>query len=606
MQQHLKIFHRALLSCSILFFCTAIKSQKTLSLSELSAFNNPASNWRIGGDVSADLKENGVMKMSPGQGVLVNLPDKKDAAKDLYTTFQHNDIDLELDYMMAKGSNSGIYLQGRYEVQLLDSWGVRNPAAGDNGGIYERWDDARGKGSEGYQGYAPRQNASRAPGLWQHLKISFQAPRFDANGKKIANARMLQVVLNGVVIHDNVEILGPTRGGGNEEGLMAPLRIQGDHGAVAFRNIVYQTFDNPRPQLTNLTYKVYRGKYEKEPDFSKLPPEAQGSATILSSDLNKIDNEFIIRYNGTLDVKTAGQYDFRLQTPGGNGVLKISNEVVVPTGDRGSGKVTLPAGKLPFELLYAKYVSWTKAALALSISGPGIRDYLLSDINTGVNDVVDPILIDANVNTTLRSFMDIPGGKRIVHAASVGSPQNVHFTYDMDHGNMVQAWRGGFLNATPMWHDRGDGSSRPIGAVLYFGEPAFLIQKLSDKQAPWSTDTAGRSFRIMGYEMDANDRPSFLYNVYGAELTDDIKVMDNGSGLSRNLTFKNAGDNLYVRVAEGKTIEALANGLYLIDDKSYYLQIEDANKTSPFIRDANGRKELLVPVQTKLSYSVLF
>jgi hypothetical protein len=71
---------------------------------------------------------------------------------------------LKLDYMMAKGSNSGIYLQGRYEVQLLDSWGVRNPRPGDNGGIYERWDEARGKGNEGFQGHAPRHNASRAPG----------------------------------------------------------------------------------------------------------------------------------------------------------------------------------------------------------------------------------------------------------------------------------------------------------------------------------------------------------------------------------------------------------------------------------------------------------
>jgi hypothetical protein len=157
-----------------------------------------------------------------------------------------------------------------------------------------------------------------------------------------------------------------------------------------------------------------------------------------------------------------------------------------------------------------------------------------------------------------------------------------------------------------MWHDRGNGVSRPIGALLYFGEPAFLFQKLSNAQANWNNDSAGTAFRTRGYELDENDRPAFLYSIYGTDITDDIKVLDNGEGLRRTLTLKNAGAGLYARLAEGKTIETLANGLYLVDDKSYYLQIDDAEKAKPFIRDANGRKELLIPVQTKLSYSVLF
>jgi hypothetical protein len=107
---------------------------------------------------------------------------------------------------------------------------------------------AAAKGMEGYEGYAPRQNASRAPGLWQHLKIFFQAPRFDAAGKKIENAKMLRVELNGVTLHENVELLGPTRGGmENNEVASGPLRIQGDHGAVAFRNIKVTNYDKPRP-----------------------------------------------------------------------------------------------------------------------------------------------------------------------------------------------------------------------------------------------------------------------------------------------------------------------------------------------------------------------
>src|SRR3546814_5552743 len=75
--------------------------------------------------------------------------------KDLYSVGEFEDMDLELDYMIARGSNSGIYLQGRYELQLLDSWGVSTPSYGDNGGIYERWDSSKPAGSEGMKDVLP-------------------------------------------------------------------------------------------------------------------------------------------------------------------------------------------------------------------------------------------------------------------------------------------------------------------------------------------------------------------------------------------------------------------------------------------------------------------
>src|SRR5436190_23230894 len=228
-------------------------AQKEISLNDLSFFKDPAKSWSIVGDVTGDLDKSEVIQSSPGTGILLNQPVNKNGA-DLYTQSEFGDVDLELDYMMAKHSNSGIYLQGRYEYQLLDSWTVENPTSGDNGGIYERWDDKRPDGSKGYEGYAPRQNVSRAPGLWQHVKISFQAPRFDANGQKIENAKMIRVELNGVVIHDNVEMQAPTRGGGNEEKPLGPLRLQGDHGTVAFRNIRITSFDRPKPSVADLKY----------------------------------------------------------------------------------------------------------------------------------------------------------------------------------------------------------------------------------------------------------------------------------------------------------------------------------------------------------------
>ena len=121
----------------------------------------------------------------------------------------------------ARG-NSGVYVQGRYEVQVLDSYGLEGK---DNecGGIYKI--------------AAPQVNMCLPPGQWQTYDITFRAPRFDDDGKKVENAR-ISVVHNGVTIHDNIELPNPT-GGGRRKDIAAPgpLLLQ-DHGnRVQFRNI---------------------------------------------------------------------------------------------------------------------------------------------------------------------------------------------------------------------------------------------------------------------------------------------------------------------------------------------------------------------------------
>jgi hypothetical protein len=595
------------LICTGLLLCVSALAQNSVPLSDLSFFRQPASSWRIAGDVKADLNASNVLLLTNGTGMLVNLPDKKTPGADLFSNIEHGDADLELDYMMAKGSNSGIYLQGNYEIQLIDSWGSVHTKSGDNGGIYQRWDESRGQGNEGYEGYAPRQSVTRAPGLWQHLKISFQAPRFDNAGNKIENARMLRVELNGITIHENVEMYGPTRGAMGAEKAFGPLRIQGDHGPVAFRNIRFAIYDKPKPELVNLKYSIYRGMYEKEPDYKKLPPEAEGPSVVLSSNLNNLPDSFILRYTGTLKVKEPGEYNFNLFTAAGIGALKINNQVVVPLGRRNrSVKATLPAGDLPFEMLYSKYLDWAKPSLGLAVSGPGIREYIISDINSsGGGDPVDPILVEATKNTLLRSFMDIPN-HRIVHAVSVGSPTGLHYTYDMDNGTIAQVWRGGFLDATPMWHERGDGSSRPAGSVLLLSSPVLNIAQLSSITAPWKMDTTGTLYRPKGYVLDLEDRPVFKYLLHGSVVSDSIRVLENNGGFSREISIQNPARDIYVRLAEGNTIEDAGNGLYLLNDKSYYLKVDDGGGAKPVIRDGNGKKELIIPVQSKIKYSILF
>lgn len=153
---------------------------------------------------------------------------------DLVTDGKYGDVELYLEFMLAKSSNSGAYLQGLYEVQIFDSYGSPNPpTSSDGGGIYHRWIHEQGVG-----GSAPRVNASREPGQWQSYHIWFQAPRFDASGKKTQNAKFLRVVYNGVLVQNDVEVDGGTRAAMDiPEAPLNPLMLQGDHGPVAFRNI---------------------------------------------------------------------------------------------------------------------------------------------------------------------------------------------------------------------------------------------------------------------------------------------------------------------------------------------------------------------------------
>lgn len=212
--------------------------EQTLTGDDLSAWKAPHGEWLVVGNTKLDPANEKLLAVDPGTGVMLN--GKSGKTVDILSVAEFGDCVVSLEFMVPKGSNSGVYLQGRYEIQILDSWGVEHPKYGDCGGIYQRWNNAPGipDNERGYEGRAPSENASKAPGEWQQFEITFRAPRFDAGGKKTENARFVKVVHNAVVIHENVEVTGPTRSGRFEdEAPRGPLMIQGDHGPVALRNI---------------------------------------------------------------------------------------------------------------------------------------------------------------------------------------------------------------------------------------------------------------------------------------------------------------------------------------------------------------------------------
>ena len=118
--------------------------------------------------------------------------------------------------------NSGVYLQNRYEVQVLDSFGLK----GENnecGGIYTK--------------AKPSENMCFPPLVWQTYDMDYQAAKFDESGKKKTKNAVVTIKHNGVVIHDQFEINGSTGGGKPEEPTPGAIQLQGHGNPVFYRNI---------------------------------------------------------------------------------------------------------------------------------------------------------------------------------------------------------------------------------------------------------------------------------------------------------------------------------------------------------------------------------
>ncbi len=163
---------------------------------------NSLKGWRALGD-NQWVVEKGILK-SPKSGANLVTEDK-------FTNFK-----LHVEFRYPEGSNSGVYLRGRYEVQITDSKG-REPVSGELGGVY------------GF--ISPSEQVAKAPGEWQTYDITLVG-------------RMVTVIANGKTIISNQEIPGITGGAlDSNEGEPGPLQLQGDHGPIEFRNMIITRFE---------------------------------------------------------------------------------------------------------------------------------------------------------------------------------------------------------------------------------------------------------------------------------------------------------------------------------------------------------------------------
>lgn len=202
---------------------------------ERDVWKTPLDRWTVGGGAALDPKNPNRLTVQPGKGVLVNGP--RGRLPDLVTRQHFTDLEVHVEFLIPKGSNSGIKMMGKYEIQIADSFGAKKLTGSDCGGIYPRA-TTKPRYHNIDAGTPPRVNAARKAGEWQTLDIVFRAPRFDGKGNKTENARFVKVTLNGQVIHENVEVKYPTGAAWVTKELpKGPLLLQADHGPVAFRNV---------------------------------------------------------------------------------------------------------------------------------------------------------------------------------------------------------------------------------------------------------------------------------------------------------------------------------------------------------------------------------
>ncbi|WP_027077557.1 family 16 glycoside hydrolase [Maribacter antarcticus] len=589
---------------------------QTVALNDMADFKEGEGNWQIVGEAYVNRVLEKTISSTEGSGVLINLP-VQGKTGNLVTTFSHGDIEFECDVMMPVKSNSGIYFQSRYEVQLFDSWGVDSPQYEDMGGIYQRWDETRGISKEGFEGVAPNVNSSKSPGLWQHLKVIFHAPKFDSAGTKVKNAWFEEVILNGAVLHRNVEVSGPTRASletGEES--KAPLLFQGDHGPVAFKNLKYKLYADRKVELIDVRLKEYENTLTLFPSLDSLVPiRAIGTDSISATMASGERAQKLLNYEGKLKIPESGDYifDFKINTAGG--AFLINNDTVISMNGNYSldslrvSKISLVKGEVPFQLIYNKHIPWT-VGFGLFVEGPGIQKHPLHAVSSlnltteGINPEYVISIDDEPI--TQRGFWMHEGGKR-THCIAVGSARGVHYSYDLEVGSLLQVWSGDFMDATQMWQGRGEKQlAVPAGFIVSLhGDPE--VADLKEDTAIWPTMNLNRNYKQLGYEFDSVGYPFFSYQIEGSKVSNRFVPSTENRGLKREIMI-NGGNELWFKVADGSVIKELPDGTFVVNNESYFIDFE-INNLNPIIRKSNGLDELVVKIpsgEQQLNYSIIW
>lgn len=574
----------------------------TLPLNDLTSFSTKGDQWKIIGAVDAGFSDT-LLQHKAGEGILLNDFNRAvhyRTAAPIQTKMEHGDLVLEFDFMIPKGGRSRVFLQSRYGIQIADSWGVQLPKSNDMGGIYER-----GEKGNGFDGKAPLKNAGFAPGIWNHMEISFQAPRFDANGKKILSAKFNYVKLNGISLHENIFLSGPSRGAQFEdEKAQGPFSFQGDHGVIAIKNIRYAPQEELKVSLSDLRYAYFEKSAKTPEQAAKTKPTSSGVASTLDSRLASARDLFFLQFEGKLTVPVKDNYTFTMLCSGDASLEIDGKAVIAPTWNHLGGypivgSTELEAGNHNFKLWINKDLNWSSPGLSLFIEKPNSKAVALHSPASMPERIPSPLIaVQSNSSPELvRSFMD-HNNRKLTHVLSVGDPHQVHYSYDLLQGGLLQVWKGDFLNTTEMWYERGEPqTATALGAAITLAGNCPVYEPTLSKDSV-------TAYQYKGYSLDTKGLPTFNYAYHQLKITDKIQALENGNGLKRTINIDGDKQNTTIRIAQASSIKSMGNGLFIAGDHQYFISIDPSMNAK--VENYHGQQVLIVPASASIAYTIIW
>ncbi|CAH1000385.1 hypothetical protein LEM8419_01538 [Neolewinella maritima] len=414
-----------------------------------------------------------------------------------------------------------------------------------------------------------RSVATVRPDVWQDLEVAYQPAR---NG---APPVLVAAYLNGNLVYYQEEL--------EQTGVTAsPLTLALERGTMSISDV--RSIDRAGPSSTlsssgevvlrlpliRYSYATVDGDPEDFTDWISLNPDQAGY--IGRFDLGAIRTQrsgYAVRFTSALDVPKADTYTFRMGSPSSTR-LYVNDRLVIDLGGRdsdreGEGQIELSEGSHDLRIDHYQYSNETWLNLAyLTSEGEAVS---LNDLS-GDEDSIDPPrrgetreLATDDRPYLLRSFMNFPPGRvydqtdKRTHVISVGESDGPHYSYDLHSGSLLQVWRGPFVDVAEMWVGRGQAQvARPLGSVIAF-----------DGRPQWSTavDTWPDSvseLHHLRYELDAAGRPTFLFDLAGTTVSD--QILPTGEGVQRTLANTDGTTAVYTQLASARRIQETAPGSF--------------------------------------------
>ena len=303
--------------------------------------------------------------------------------------------------------------------------------------------------------------------------------------------------------------------------------------------------------VSDLTYKFYHGSWDKLPEWSEIKPQKTGALPdgFFSIDSKDRKDGFGFLFEGKIEAPKDGDYEFYLESDDGSELHVDGKRVVLNDGVHGmvrkQGKITLKKGLREVRLGYFEkdkaeglYVGW---------KGPGFNEQPLTKVKPKGKTKTPPapILIEPQPGEAViyRNFIDRAGPRAI----GVGYAEGVNLAFDANVMRLAIIWRGQFMNGQRHWTGRGQGFQPPAGDDAFYFPNGAPFAKLNGVSSSWPPDeTRASAIRFGGYRFDEKQRPSFMYYIGKAKVTDYSRPAGSDPNLSilREITIEQNGENL--------------------------------------------------------------